>query len=397
MIGVGVQRQQAWLAVRFFWLWGIAFGTLLGFVTGSLIFPILGTIFSTIWGIMMGFCLGLMSGVMVAIATLIAPVSLETAKVYRRRLSIALGIVVSLGAVYFLHITSVGTLWENPYMYGDSDYSTFTPYYWPSMVSALFWGGLSAAYVAHRFVELCAREAQDQSHPEYRPVVLDFPDDIVAYWVGRFFGRGSIYPVIVVAGSLISLNLQPGATSERVFRLFLNGAIFGLVYALIAALLVGLANGLMLTFLNRIILHEYFYDLTQQHYQRIVSRLSGLFTLAMGVMVAFGLLAPQPGRLLHSSPALRALGIAFLAATFTALMASMVARDFARWYFESREWGMRWTRERINGFSTSAISKRDTRAKIVHRYVDPDRDVSQRSSENAAEHEEINSQDGLTA
>lgn len=367
---MGVRLGQAWLGLRFFWLWGTFFGTLLGFITGSLIFPILGTLYATAWGFGLGFSLGLAAGLIAAIKAMITPIDLENVKAYRRGLSLSFGIFIALAAGLLFHISTKDILWGNSY----SGIGEFSPYYLPSILSAILWGGLAAAYTAHRFAEHCARFIPLREWREYQPAILGYPDGVTGYWVGHFMGRWSIYPVMAVAGGLIGQHMQSGYTKSASTSIFLSGMIVGLLYAAFAALLVGAVNGLMLTFVNRICFHEYFPDMPKEHYQRISGRLAGFFTFGIGVMMAFGLLAPQPGYLLSSALAQQALIVALLAAAFAGITASMIAREFSERYFEAQERRSRQSAEPTN--RGTAVVPYDTRAKVVHRHIDPDSAVS---------------------
>lgn len=399
--------RQAWLALRFFLLWGICFGGLLGFITGSLIFPIFGTLYSTIWGLAMGFGLGLAASIITAILTLIIPVVTKNAKVYRRRLSIGVGIFVALASGLIVHVTSEGILWYPSYYVGDL--VEFTPYHLPSILSAICWGGLSAAFVAHRFVEHCAYEIQDHFPRNYRPAAFDFPGDTAAYWLGKFVRRWGIYPVMAVAGGIIVQNMASGysgLTEVSGTAVFMNGMVIGVLYAAVTAILIGVSNGLLLTFINRIYFHEFYPDMTQERYQQIVGIMAGLFTLTITVMMAFGLFAPQAGALLYTTSTLQALIVGLLAALFAAITASLIAREYSERYFTIQENNKRWAMQLTNGRSALVFSQDDTRAKIVHRYVDPDSKITRHlfEDEDMADQSHISSQseartsslDGLT-
>lgn len=342
--------RQAWLALRFFLIWGLVFGGVLAFISGALIFPLLGATFTVPWGLGIGAGLGIAVGLISGITTLFVQITPQNIRKYRRRLSLAIGGLVALAAPTIVHLTSPNVLWYPVGYYDWNSQASFThvvlnAFWLPSILAALFWGGLSAAYVAHRFVEYCALNVQE-SMEETRVIrVTDHPNDIHIYWMGKFLSRWWLYPVMMIAGGII--NYQMRLTQYELYSyydaapqflpVFIIGAGAGVLYMVMASLLMGASNGLMLRFLNRIAFVEYASEMPQKRYQRLVTLITVTFTLVMGVLMAFGLLGPQAGPLLYLGSSLIGLLAGLAAAVVGAITAGSIARSYTGRYFAVRE------------------------------------------------------------
>jgi MFS family permease len=345
--------RQAWIALRFFLIWGLCFGGLLGFVSGALIFPLFGATLSTPWGLGIGAGLGALVGAIAAAASLFAPITPNNVQNYRRRLSLTLGALVAVAAPLLVHLTSINILWY-PSGYYDwrTEFRALYPvpnaFWLPSMLAAAFWGALSAAYVAHRFAEYCALNVQVGQDTTTQTPVVDHPNDIPIYWMGKFVSRWWLYPVMMVVGGLVNYGMQlaqhqyyssynsytvaaPSFTGH-----FVIGAMAGIFYAFGAGLLMGASNGLLLTFLNRIGFLEYAPDMAEARYRRVVTAITASFTLVMGTLMTFGALSPQRGPLMGYESSLVALLAGLVAAGVAAFTAGRIAQDYAPRYFAAR-------------------------------------------------------------
>lgn len=340
--------RQAWLALRFFLIWGLAFGGVLAFISGALIFPLFGATLTVPWGLGIGAGLGVAVGLISGIATLFVSITPENVRKYRRRLSLAIGGLVALAAPTLVHLTSPNILWyptlQTWNIQAFSANIVLNAFWLPSVVAALFWGGLSAAYVAHRFAEYCALNVQDSMEETRYIRVTDQPNDIHVYWMGKFVSRWWLYPVMMVAGGIIHYQMR--LTQYELYGyydvpqfvpLFIIGAGVGAIYMVMASLLMGASNGLMLRFLNRIAFGEYASDMPQKRYQRLVTAITVTFTLVMGVLMAFGLLGPQAGPLLYLGSSLIGLLAGLAAAGVGAVTAGIIARSYTGRYFAVRE------------------------------------------------------------
>lgn len=339
--------RQAWLALRFFLIWGVVFGGLLGFISGALIFPLFGAILTVPWGLGIGTGLGLGVGLITGIVTLFVQVAPENVRKYRRRLSMAVGGLVTVAAPLLVHLTSPNILW---FPAGFRDWNgdwiagnvVFTAFWLPSIVAAALWGGLSAAYVAHRFAHYCALNVQEGMENAPHTPVIDHPNDIPIYWMGKFLSRWWLYPTMMIAGAIIHYQMQLTRfnlydwADAPTLRDSLIGALAGGAYIVMASLL-GAGNGLLLLFLNRITFVEYLGNISQQRYQRIVTAIAVAFTLTTGVLMAFGLLGPQAGSLIYMDTSVIALLAALVAAVVGAVTAGSIARSYSKRYFDVRE------------------------------------------------------------
>lgn len=341
--------RQAWLALRFFLIWGLSFGGVLAFISGALIFPLFGATFTVPWGLGIGAGLGVAVGLISGIATLFAQITPENVRKYRRRLSLAIGGLVALAAPTLVHLTSPNILWypTNFQTWNIQAFSTnivLNAFWLPSIVATLFWGGLSAAYVAHRFAEYCALNVQDDMEDARYTRVTDHPNDIHVYWMGKFVSRWWLYPVMMVVGGIIHYQMQ--ITQYELYGNYLApnflssfpiGMGAGAIYMVMASLLMGASNGLMLRFLNRIAFVEYASEMPQKRYHRFVTAITVTFTLVMGVLMTFGLLGPQVGPLLTRDSSLIALLAGLAAAVVGALTAGLIAHSYTGRYFAVRE------------------------------------------------------------
>ncbi|MCU0515015.1 MAG: hypothetical protein MUE40_20865, partial [Anaerolineae bacterium] len=90
----------------------------------------------------------------------------------------------------------------------------------------------------------------------------------------------------------------------------LTGIFAGVVLALVNVLLLGLANGMLLLFLNRLLFKEYWPDLSLPQYKTLITGLVLLFTLVAGAVVT-----------------------GFIGAPLAAILAARAARQYANWLY----------------------------------------------------------------
>jgi hypothetical protein len=247
------------------------------------------------------------------------------------------------------------------------------------MLSTFVWAGLAAAFTAHRFVEHCAVRLSQRGKAAYLPETDKYPDDHVRYWVSRFASCFEIYPVMAVAGALIRENMmqayyvyyvQLGQDVEQLSSNwhYVAGGLAGVVYALYVSALLGVVNGLGLKFINRVVIHEYFPDLPRERYKSWVSVICGVGTGLVGVLMAVGMLAPQPGALLTTQPSLTAIAIGLLAAAFGGLMAGRIAGDYADHYYDGKEAHAEEART-ATAPMTPLTPANNGRVQVLHRHV----------------------------
>jgi integral membrane sensor domain MASE1 len=261
-------------SLTYFTVWGLLLGIFLGALTGTLIYPVFGTMYATLWGAGIGLGMGILAGVVMLVATLFLPRPKMNWQRYRRRVTAGIGTLVAIGSGITLVATTRGVLW-GPYTDG------YFPYFLPSLLGAIFWGGLASTYTASLLVSwlrvsygqsLYALDDADTTLGQIRRQDRQDMWFIIRHSVRQKW----IYIAAIVLG-LISVILLYGDQNISVgtigFIIMLPVATF------IATALYGLAVSNITIYLNRIVFAEYFPDMSKQRYKRIMQSLAVSYTV----------------------------------------------------------------------------------------------------------------------
>lgn len=270
--------------IAWFIFWGIIYGLMLGALCGTLLLPGFGTSYAATWGLGIGVALGIACGAGIALMNAFrfrTPYDLTR---YRRGLTLGVGAFVSLGAAVLLVATTEGILW-------GMGSEGFLPFFLPSLLGAMFWGGLSSAYAASRYADWYTRSIFKQKND-------GSVDDQLEEKMGIFerLVRQSVRPDRNLALITICTMLGFGVTwlfgftaSAYILRSVSEFAYIILMSLLflIAALILGtMAGGYLTVFVNRIYALEYRPDLSADALQRRVQLLvCGFLALAALVFV----------------------------------------------------------------------------------------------------------------
>ncbi len=281
--------------IVYFITWGILYGTILGGISGTLIFPMFGTMYSVPWGLGMGAALGVATGFLAVIANALHFKPDMDVAVYRRNLAAGIGSFTSVGAALLLIATTNGFLWG--FSGGLEIWLVF------SLIAAVFWGGLSSAFAASRFVDwytalMTKRKNDEMPENDLNEIeqrgggVWSYLKRVLRHWWVPFLGA-------VLASFVHALNnrywlFSPGRESETLFTLA-SGVIGGFIYSGVLMLGLGFHTGFLLNVLNRLLYREYFPTLSFQNYRRSLTVIAALFTMTTGVMVTAGIGAIPAG------------------------------------------------------------------------------------------------------
>jgi hypothetical protein len=279
--------------IVFFITWGILYGTILGGISGTLIFPMFGTMYSAPWGLGMGAALGVATGFLALIANALHFKPDMDITAYRRNLATGIGGFTALGAATLLIATTNGFLW-------GSTSGSLEIWLVFSLIAAVFWGGLSAAFAASRFVDWYAAlmtKRKNDEMPEHDLNDIEQRGGSVWSYLKRVFRNWWILSFAVAAVAIIhtiSIIYFLNSAFEWLSTV-LAGIVGGFVYGGALMLMLGFHTGFFLYVLNRLIFREYFPNFSFQNYRRSITVLAALFTMATGVVVTAGIGAIPAG------------------------------------------------------------------------------------------------------
>lgn len=267
--------------ISYFLSWGMIYGCVFALWSTTIMLPVIGTIFGFIWGIGLGVACGLLCG---AVASLIQAYTFHpdvNLPAYRVRMSLVMGVMVGVVAPALLHLTSHTVLWGP----GARGIETF---YAPSMLAAIFWGGLSAAYVGHGYPLWLAQIMMGK--PYFSTARLSIEDAISA------LTRSGIIRVALSLGALIgavwggsdvlrsSLLRDPAIPNPglpmKVIMQGTVGGIAGIIAAFVVLLLICCGVAALIVLLKRLLFAND--TLISSHRERIT--LTAAATLLTGII-----------------------------------------------------------------------------------------------------------------
>jgi hypothetical protein len=240
--------------------WGLFYGGALGLLAGTLILPLWGSFFSLLWGLPVGLILGIISGIVVAIAQQLADIEVEKDFIcHRRNLSWWIGVFTAIAAPTLVLITSNRLLYISPVIL-------------PSVVlhSAL-WGGLAAAHTTSRATDRFAKGkyALREDSVEISALLWQFRSHI-------------LFGIVMGAFGFLLDNAESVAIAPlQAIQTFVMFFIIGVSMSVIVGIVVTIANTSLIRFLNRLVFYEYFPELPNKTYQRVIVAIIVLFNLLL--------------------------------------------------------------------------------------------------------------------
>lgn len=259
--------------------WGAIYGLLLGGLCGTLIFPIFGTMYAGPWGLGIGLTLGVIVGIAVVVINAIgynAPYDLVA---YRRKFTLGVSIFVAIGAAFLLTVTTQGFLW-GPGTDG------FFPYFLPSLLGAMFWGGLSSAYATSWYADWYAGMINKQKNDSGVEDALPQKYGIMQRLTQQMFRREwrllllfSVVFGLYLVTMVQNINAYSSYNAYSLWRVISEvgygvGFVFG---SLIVCIMTG---GYLILFVTRIFLLEHQRFQSAQQLQRFVrGMVCGFFAL----------------------------------------------------------------------------------------------------------------------
>ena len=262
-----------WRTMWYFFINGLVYGLVLGAWSTTIMFPIIGTFFGLLWGAGIGTACGLVCGVLVS---LIQTFSFHPdIAQYSRRLSIGLGTLVAIIAPILLIATSSGILW--------GEYRSDAPgLLIPSLVAVIFWGGLSAAYVAYNYPVWFTGPM--------RGGLANYGFDATFWPIIKTILQKDTCAITLILGGVLGAAMRSNdfLRFERMNTTVLNegrnGAVAGMIGAALVVLVVSFGAATLITFLRRLM----FSDDSSSHRQRLI--LTGSAAIFTGVVCCWPLI-----------------------------------------------------------------------------------------------------------
>lgn len=254
---------SGWRTIWYFLWRGFGYGLMLGALAGSLVYPVFGTIGGGIWGAGVGIVLGLILGTAGHFYNRRAYRQQMAFEAYQANFTMGAGLAAAIlgGLPLFLIFAPIA--------------------------------GLTAAYVANRYAEdnakhIAKRKVEgmipEKTHMERPGVISKFVDQMLSK---------AKWPIGLAAiGLSVLYLLSPAFAGQDALAGFIAAGITGIGAALAGTLAVttlGLANGVMIQFLNRLVFKQ---DMEKQRYKRAIVAFSAVFTLLISPVVTLGLGAP---------------------------------------------------------------------------------------------------------
>jgi MFS family permease len=267
-------------SLTYFTVWGLLLGIFLGALTGTLIYPVLGTMYATMWGAGIGLGMGILAGMVMLVATSFLPRPKMNWQRYRRRVTAGIGTLVAIGSGVALVATTRGVLW-GPFTDG------YFPYFLPSLLGAIFWGGLASAYTASLLVSWLrvtysnSQFAFDNADTTLTQIRRQDRQDMW-FIMSHALRQKWIYIVGVVVPMALAFVFMPSPYSLIAY--FWTGfsiAIGIFIATFITTALYSLAIANLTIYLNRIVFAEYFADMPKQRYKRIMQVIASAFVLVL--------------------------------------------------------------------------------------------------------------------
>lgn len=307
--------------VIWFTFWGLIYGLILGSLSGTMILPGFGTIYAATWGIGIGLTLGLVCGIATALVNATrfqTPYDLTT---YRRHISVVVGVFVSLAAPLLIVATTYRFIW------GPST-EGFFPYFVPSLLGAMFWGGLSAAYAASRYADFYTSSLVKQKNDTVMMELLPPTESNMPYFLRRLgltgwwsrLGMGLLIVAYAIFKNSSSLSGSATDTLSDVFQTLLNL----LVVVTILVWVVSITGGYLVAFVRRLILTEYFPELSAEKLQHLIAALVHTFALVVMVPLAMTLFNMAMSRV-------RVMADMLIFASLLQLMAWRMTQGYGAW------------------------------------------------------------------
>lgn len=264
--------------IGYFLTWGVLYGLLLGALTGTALFPVVGTFIGAGIGAVSGLIGGLIAG-LAAIAFGVSQIDIDTdLSAYRRQFAHYVGLSVVIvpliawvvGSFLILGVIGMGLL----------------------LPLALPWAGLSMAYVAHRYPDVVIKRLFKGKRGEFGSYVDDFQlqiDTIAVSWAllwgsGSRKLRGLLGAGILALIHLLTLLSYPSFSSQLNIPQILEIIIVAAGGALLAEVIwayIALGSSLLVTFIKKLILKDYFPNISLILHRGIITLISFLLTWAM--------------------------------------------------------------------------------------------------------------------
>lgn len=264
--------------MSYFIAWGVAYGLLLGGVTGTAVFPLIGTIAGVIVGAVGGVIGGIIAGVTAAMLDL-SQIDLDTdldlyGRLLVRRVATAVVLVPliawSVGSFLIRGVIGLGVL----------------------LPLALPWAAFSAAYVARCYPDVVARRLykgkrgallrDDESFLRPQPSLSESWALLVKSGSRKL--RGLLGGVALAWLHLQTLLIYTPPSTSLPPAKFIEVFFIGIIGVFVAEVLwsyVTLANTLLVTFLKRLVLQDYFSYLPAQWHRRILTGTAFLLTVPL--------------------------------------------------------------------------------------------------------------------
>lgn len=259
--------------ISYFLTWGVLYGLLLGGLTGTALIPLAGTFFGILFGAMGGLIGGGIAG-LAAIAFGAAHIDIDTnLDLHRRQVAWQIGASVVLIP---LLVWVTGSF----LIRGFIELGLVLPL-------ALPWAGLAAAHVAHHYHDVIVKDMTKGK----RGLLEDYEEDlhpqlsIQDAWAILWQTGSRKLRMLIGAGGLALIHLSV-IMSPRVIQFPLASGLEILLAAVLGAFLseviwiyIALSNSLLLTFIKKLILHDYYPQMSPVRYQRILTGTTFFFTL----------------------------------------------------------------------------------------------------------------------
>jgi hypothetical protein len=243
---------------------GIFWGSALGMLAGTVVFPFFGSIVGAIWGALIGVITGMIAAFTTVLVYPAQPLPEKTTS-DRRRLTLILGGVTLFSMPALMMLTTNGILWGEYYPF--------------SMVRVLFvliaiscpLASLSIANSASRFVDVQADENDDP--------LAEFGDPKTSL---EYFLRQPTHKwVVIFLGVWVAVD---ALVSHYEIQSIIQFGLMVLVSATLSIVLLSSLIGVLLGFLNRIYFVEYASHWTLARYRMVMM---GLVGGLVGIMLLF--------------------------------------------------------------------------------------------------------------
>ena len=269
--------------ISYFTMWGLDYGFIFGFAAGSIAFPIAGTIVGAFLGLFLGGLYGLIVGLgMSAVHRGIEPgTDLDASgRKLVRRTAAALTLLNIVALPIMLPILYRQIFGQAPRFYlgyGDTNLNIFLAAVAALSVVMSFVVAATARHYPHRMAH-----ERPLNAPMAHAFVMRHEMETAFHQIRRRSARWWIPLVVFSMSSLVHLmNVAAwGASSLEDGLIALGFGVF-LAYAgvWIGRIYLSLFNAAVLTFIKRVILRDYFPNLTGARYRARVTLIAGLATL----------------------------------------------------------------------------------------------------------------------